>query len=142
MGQWDLSGYWLEILFSLISGLIFWVIHHLSGEIKKYKKMLDEQQNEVLENLINTKLTPIEENLKSINEEIRNIKQQNVRYYAALLRSDCQSYLNKGYLSQKEFNKTSELIHIYEGLGGNGTIHDLWHRVNDLPLKDGKNYDE
>lgn len=131
-----LSGYLIEIIFALFSSLVFWVIHHLSAEIKKYKELLDKQENEVLENILNTKLAPIENSLQSINTEVGNIKKQNAKYYATLLQHDCENYLNKGSVNQQEFNKTSELLHIYEGLGGNGRIHDLWAKVLQLPMKD------
>ncbi len=133
---WDLSGYWLEILFSLISALIFWVIHHLSGEIKKYKKLAENQENEVLENIITAKLKPIEEHLIKIDEEIKNTKEQNKKYYATLLQDECRSYIKRGYVTSKEFAKTSELLHIYENLGGNGKIHDLWQKVLSLEVRD------
>ena len=121
---------------SLISALIFWIIHHLVGEIKKYKKLADNQENEVLENIITQKLKPIEEHLARIDEEIRNDKEQNKKYYATLLQDECRSYIKRGYVTSKEFAKTSELLHIYEKLGGNGKIHDIWQKVLSLPVKD------
>lgn len=132
----ELNGYWLEIIFGLISALIFWIIHYLQAEIKKYKKLLDEKEDEATKNLIAESLAPIEESLTSINQQIGNIKKQNIKYYGTLLSHDCQYYLNKGFITEKEFNKTSEILHIYEGLGGDGHIHDLWQKVIVLPLKD------
>lgn len=131
-----LNGYLIEIIFALFSALVFWIIHHLSAEVKKYKDLLEKQESEVWENTINTKLRPIEESLQSINTEIGTIKRQSVKYYATLLQHDFENYLEKGFISNQEFNKTSELLHIYEGLGGDGRIHDLWEKVLRLPSKE------
>lgn len=96
-----------------------------------------------MENLITSKLEPIKNDIGLIIHRIdsydikaRHELEQNAKYYGILLQDDCEKFLNRGYITHKEFNKTSELLHIYEGLGGDGKIHDLWQKVINLPLRD------
>lgn len=137
-----LNGYWLEIIFGLISALIMWIIHRLSSEVNKYKKLLDKKENEELEKTITEKLKPIHEDIKAIREQMatydlkaRHEVEQNMKYYAILLQDDCEYYVSRGYVTHKEFNRLAELLHIYEELGGDGKIHDLYHKVLNLPVR-------
>lgn len=138
-----LNAYWLEILFGLISAAIMWVIHRLSKEIAHYKELLENKENADFIAIVDDKLKPVMAQLDQLNNQMKDCKhkfenntEQSVRYYGTILQDDCENYISRGYITHKEFNKLAELLHIYEELGGDGKIHDLYQKVMALPAEE------
>lgn len=138
-----LSAYWLEILFGIIAAAIMWVIRRLYKEVEKYKELLEKKENADFIAIVDDKLKPVLEQIGQINDQMQQCKvrfenntEQNIRYYGTLLQDDCENYIGRGFITHKEFNKLAELLHIYEELGGDGKIHDLYQRVMKLPVEE------
>lgn len=138
-----LNAYWLEILFGLISAGVMWVIHRLYKEVTRYKELLENKENADFIAIVDDKMKPLIAQIEQLRNQMTDCKQkfennaeQNVRYYGTILQDDCENYISRGYITHKEFNKLAELLHIYEELGGDGKIHDLYQKVMMLPAEE------
>lgn len=138
-----LNAYWLEILFGLVSAAVMWVIHRLSKEVNRYKELLENKENADFIAIVDDKMKPVLDKIDKLNDQMGDCKkkfdhnmEQNIRYYGTILQNDCENYISRGYITHKEFNELAELLHIYEELGGDGKIHDLYQKVMMLPAEE------
>lgn len=139
----NLNAYWLEIIFGLVSAAIMWVIHRLYKEVRRYKELLENKENADFIAIVDDKLKPVMEKIDGLTKQMAECKikfdnniEQNIKYYGTLIQDDCEKYIVRGYVTNKEFNKLAELLHIYEDLGGDGKIHDLYQKVMALPAEE------
>jgi hypothetical protein len=111
--------------------------------VTRYKELLEKKENADFIAIVEDKLKPVSKQLDELHTQMNDCKakfehnaEQNVRYYGTILQDDCEEYISRGYITHKEFNKLAELLHIYEELGGDGKIHDLYQKVMLLPAEE------
>ena len=122
--------HWISLLFGLISAAIIAYCRYLNRNFKIYKQLLEEKNNEEFNHMIEQKLDPIIEELKEDNRKFDAIKDS----YRYRLISLCEIYLDRGFLTPKEYSSLSEMWKVYHDLGGNSQAEDYYHKVETLPV--------
>ena len=68
------ANYWAEILLALITAGSLAFCRYIYKQMKNYKKLLDQQNEEALLNLITAKLKPIEVSIKDLSDGLRELR--------------------------------------------------------------------
>ena len=121
---------WIVLLFGLLSSAIIAYCRHLSNKFQQYRDILDERNERELEDLIEEKLIPVQQELEETQYKFNAIK-ESYRYRLIFL---CEQYLDRGYLTPKEYSSLSEMWKVYHGLGGNSQAEEFYHKVEGLPV--------
>ena len=101
---------WIVLLFGLLSSAIIAYCRHLSNKFQQYRDILDERNERELEDLIEEKLIPVQQELEETQYKFNAIK-ESYRYRLIFL---CEQYLDRGYLTPKEYSSLSELAYILD----------------------------
>lgn len=64
----------------------------------------------------------------------RAIKQALISTQHHMIYETCNRMLSRGHATVAELEDLDHLMKGYEGLGGDGTAHDLYNRVRELPI--------
>lgn len=124
--------HWIELLFSLLSVGIIGYIRHLVNIFNKYQKLINNQNEERIREIIKEELKPVMDEISIERKKFKALKDD---YRAKLIRK-CEEALQRGSITMLEFNILTELWKVYhEGLGGNGQGEDFYQRVCQLPIK-------
>ena len=124
--------HWIELLFSLLSVGIVGYIRHLVNVVNKYQKLMNDQNEERIREIIKEELKPVMDEITIERKKFEALKND---YRSKLIRK-CEEALQRGSVTMLEFNILTELWKVYhEGLGGNGQGEDFYQRVCQLPLK-------
>ena len=124
--------HWIDLIFGLISTGVLAYCGHLGKLIQKYKKMLEDEDQEALEELIDEKLIPIYGHLDEHDEKFDYIK-DSYKYRLIFL---CDRYITRGYITPEEYHGLTEMWKVYhEGLHGNHQAEDYYKRAIALPTK-------
>ena len=124
--------HWIELLFSLLSVGIVGYIRHLVNVVNKYQKLMNDQNEERIREIIKEELKPV---MNEITIERKKFEALKNDYRSKLIRK-CEEALQRGSVTMLEFNILTELWKVYhEGLGGNGQGEDFYQRVCQLPIK-------
>lgn len=133
-------------------------IKRLEIELDKAKKFDEQQEEEVICQLIEKKISPlkaehlqidhnVEDRMKVLYEELENIraferktridsdelKQVLLDSWKYRLQELCEVYLKRGSITVDEFRQLQEFYSCYTSLGGNGIIKILFDKIKDLP---------
>lgn len=132
----------LEILFGLISAGALGFCKCLSNQLKNYKSLLDEQKDEELENTIDSRIEPIQEEIDELRKyvmETKTIEKTHmdliISSYKFRLVQLCKEYIKQSYMTQEQYDSLSEFYRIYSGLGGNGQAKEYYELALELPIK-------
>ena len=124
--------HWIELLFSLLSVGIIGYIRHLVNVVNKYQKLMNDQNEERIREIIKEELKPVMDEITIERKKFEALKND---YRSKLIRK-CEEALQRGSVTMLEFNILTELWKVYhEGLGGNGQGEDFYQRVCQLPIK-------
>lgn len=133
----------LEIVFGLISAGALAFGKYAFSQMKNYKQLLEEKQNEEAEEYLDSRLEPILKEIEEIRSHIikdENIYQKNldliVSSYRFRLICLCKEYIRKGFLTQDQYDQLSEFYKTYQGLGGNGQAQEYYELVQKLSIHD------
>lgn len=128
---------WIKLLFGLLSTGIVAYLTYLHKKFKEYKNLMEEKDDEAISEMVEEKIEeqmkPVQEELKQTQEKFEVIK-DSYRYRLIAL---CEIYLDRGYLTPREYHQLSEMWKVYHGLGGNSQAEDYYHKVEKLPVHDG-----
>lgn len=137
------ANYWAEILLTLITAGSLAFCRYIYKQMKNYKKLLDQQNEEALLNLITTKLKPIETSIQDLFNELRELKLLHNQHIESILKSYrfrliqlCKTYLDQGYMTSKQYEQLSEFFKLYSELGGNSQAKEYYERTVELPIHD------
>ena len=131
IGQFLLEN-WVSLIFGLISIAIVAYCKSLHKKFKEYKIILDQQQKQEFEAIVDEKLKTVNQKLKLYEEFFETIKHS----YRFRLISLCEKYLEKGYLTPKEYSSLNEMWGVYHGLHGNDQGDDYYHKTEKLPIRE------
>lgn len=122
---------WLNLLFGLLSAGILTYLKHFKKIMINYKSFLSEQDEKRIRTIIQEELRPISDELLLEQKKLEAIKMD----YKTKLVTACEIYLERGYITTKEFASLTELWKIYhEGLGGECESDDFYNRTCKLPI--------
>lgn len=135
--------YWAEILLTLITAGSLAFCRYIYKQMKNYKKLLDQQNEEALLNLITTKLNPIEVSIQDLSNKLIELKLLHNQHIESILKSYrfrliqlCKTFLDQGYMTSKQYEQLSEFFKLYSELGGNSQAKEYYERTVELPIRD------
>ena len=138
-----LSKYGLELVMSLITAGALAFCKYMHGQMKNYKKLLEEKDHDELDNEIDKKLEPIVQEIEELRKYTRevDVNENNrinliIASYRFRLVQLCQIYLRQGYITSDQYEQLSEFFKVYSGLGGNGQAKAYYDKAMQLPVKD------
>lgn len=138
-----LSKYGIELVMSLITAGALAFCKYMHGQMKNYKKLLEEKDHDELNDEIDKKLEPIVQEIEELRKYIRevDVNENNrinliIASYRFRLVQLCQIYLRQGYITSDQYEQLSEFFKVYSGLGGNGQAKAYYDKAMQLPVKD------
>ena len=138
-----LSKYGIELVMSLITAGALAFCKYMHGQMKNYKKLLEEKDHDELNDEIDKKLEPIVQEIEELRKYIRevDVNENNrinliIASYRFRLVQLCQIYLHQGYMTNEQYEQLSEFFKVYSGLGGNGQAKAYYDKAMQLPIKD------
>lgn len=138
-----LSKYGVELVMSLITAGALAFCKYMHGQMKNYKKLLEEKDHDELNDEIDKKLEPIVQEIEELRKYIRevDVNENNrinliIASYRFRLVQLCQVYLRQGYMTSDQYEQLSEFFKVYSGLGGNGQAKAYYDKAMQLPVKD------
>lgn len=142
MAEW-LATNWGSILLSLVTAGALAFCRWTWKQMKNYKRLLEEQENDQLEEVIDEKLVPILTEIEELRAYIRNVDSLNTHHLNLIIASYryrlvqlCRLYLRQGYMSTDQYEQLNEFYNLYHELGGNGQAQDFYERATRLPIRD------
>ena len=133
---------WASILLSLITAGALAFCRWTWKQMKTYRKLLEEKENDKLEEAIEHKLEPIIDEIEQLRNYIRQVDTEEKRKLDLIIASYryrlvqlCKIYLKQGFMTQDQFEQLSEFYKMYHGLGGNGQAEEFYNKTRALPIK-------
>ena len=138
-----LAQYWPEILLSLATAGAVGACKYFIGQMKKYKTLLEKQDDDELDRKIESKAEHIIEEIEQLRAYIRDFEQEDKRKMDLILSSYkyrlvqlCKDYLQKGQMTTREYAQLNEFYTVYTGLGGNGQAKEYYEKAIKLDVAD------
>lgn len=132
----------LEIIFGLISAGALAFCKYLFSQVKKYKALLEKEEDNDLNEAIDARLQPIQQEIEQLRKYILDSEalQQNhldliISSYKFRLVQLCREYLKQGYMTQDQYEQLMEFYKVYHGLGGNGQAQEYYEKTMDLEIR-------
>ena len=122
----------ISLLFGLVSTGLIAYFGIQNGKLKKLKKLEEEEAREQVQIMINVATQEIKNELEVEKQKFNAIKES----YRYRLISLCEIYLDRGFITSKEYTALSEMWKVYHALGGNSQAEDMYHRTERLPIHD------
>lgn len=126
----------IEIIFALISAGALAFCKYMHSQMKNYKKMLKEKEDEEMVDTIDLKLEPIYNELEELRKYIREVGQVEKKHMDLIISSYrfrlvqlCRELLKQGHMTQIQYDQLTEFYKLYTALGGNGQAHDYYNSV-------------
>lgn len=133
---------WASILLSLVTAGALAFCRWSWKQMKTYRSLLDEKEQNQIDDKIETKLEPIVDEIEQLRNYIRGIDIEENRKLGLIIASYryrlvqlCKLYLKQGYMTQDQFEQLSEFYKLYHGLGGNGQAEEYYDKTRALPIK-------
>lgn len=128
-----IAEHWVSLVFGFISTAAIAYCRFLYKKFQEYEVLRSEKEHEQTEELIESRIKPLQEALAESNRKFESIK-ESYKYRIIAL---CQIYLERGYLSTKEYDQLSEMWKVYhDGLHGNHQAEDYYYKTIKLPIHD------
>ena len=137
----------MEILISVVSGVILSItiglLTYFKMQAKNYKKLLNEQKNDNIRNMIREEMMPLVEELGNLQAQVLELQAEEKEHINIILGSYkfrliylCKVYIRQKYMTQDQYDQLSEFYRTYHDLGGNGQAEEFYHRAAELPIHD------
>ena len=112
-------------------------------QVKNYKRLLDEQEDQQLEEAIEEKLVPVLHEIEELRTYIRNVDTLNTHHLNLIIASYryrlvqlCKIYLKQGYITSAQWDQINEFYTLYHELGGNSNADNYYDKVKALEMKE------
>ena len=142
MGAWIASN-WSEILLALVIGGAGTFCGWCWKQLKTYKKLLKQQENNAIDEAIEEKIEPVKQDIQQLRDYVAQVDTAEkhkmdliISSYRYRLTQLCRLYLNRSYMTIEEYDQLNEFYHLYTGLGGNGEAKIWYERAIQLPIHD------
>lgn len=133
----------LEIIFGLVSAGALAFCKYMSKQLKKYKSLIEKEQDEDLNEAIETRLQPIKEEIEELRKYIRETEAIEKTHMDLIISSYrfrlvqlCRAYLKQGYMTQEQYDQLTEFFKVYHGLGGNGQAQEYYEKTMELDIRE------
>ena len=137
------QNYWSEILLSLITAGALGVCKKLYSEIKRYRELLENSENDQITIKIKKELDPVIKEIEEYNNNFKNFEKKYNTYLNSIVRSYryrliylCKQYLSQGRINSEQLEQLTEFYKVYHDLGGNGQAQEFFEKVLELPIKE------
>ena len=134
--------YGVEILLTLVTAGALAFCKYLHRQLKNYKALLDEKEQDKTDEIVDTHLEPIIADIEELRRYIISIDQEENRKMALIISSYryrlialCKMYLRQGYMTESQYDQLTEFYKLYTGLGGNGQAKEYYEKAIELPIK-------
>ena len=128
-----LEKYWLELIFGLISTGALAFCKYLWNEVKAYREIIAQRENEIVVKTIEDKLKPIQDEIARLELYIDQVSSKEskdiskiVSSWGFRIKQLCEMYFEQGYMTQHQYVQLLEMYNLYRELGGNGKIQELF----------------
>lgn len=132
----------VEIFFGLVSAGALAACKHFHKQIKDYKALLEEKEDNELKETIDSRLEPIQQELEDLRKyvrETREIEKSHINLIIASYRFRliqlCKIYLKQGYMTPEQYDQLNEFYKVYRDLGGNGQAKEYYDLASALPIR-------
>ena len=132
-----------ELIMSLVTAGALGLCGWFHQQTINYQKLLKEQENERVQELIKEQIEPLVTELKDIRKYVKDFEKREtaqvnliISFYKQNLISLCETYLKQGYITTEQYKYLSEFYKVYKDLGGNGQGRDYYNKATCLPIKD------
>lgn len=105
--------------------------------------MLKTQKDEEAEQMVESKLEPIYEELEALRRYIRETESIEKTHMSLIIASYrfrliqlCREFIRQGSLTTAQYDQLNEFYRVYTGLGGNGQAQNYYERAIALPIQD------
>lgn len=133
---------WASILLSLVTAGALAFCRWTWKQMKTYRSLLQEQEENKLDDTIEAKLEPIVHEIEELRAYVRKVDTEEKRKLDLIIASYryrlvqlCKIYLKQGFMTQDQFEQLSEFYKMYHGLGGNGQAEEFYDKTRALPIK-------
>lgn len=140
-----IANHLIEIFFGLISAGALAFCKYMHKQMKNYKKLLEEKEDQQLEETIDARLEPIMLELEELRKYIRDVGQVEkthmdliVSSYRFRLVQLCKEFIRQGYMTQNQYDQLTEFYKLYTALGGNGQAKEYYETTMKLQVHDAK----
>lgn len=137
-----IAEHFIEIFFGLISAGLLAFCKHIYSQMKTYKKLVEDKDNEELVKLIEEHIAPIKDELNKLRIYVLEEEKLNKGNIELILASYkfrlvqlCQAYLKQGYMTSEQYEQLMEFYKVYSGMGGNGQGKEYFEKAIKLPIK-------
>lgn len=141
-----LGEHFIDVLFSLVSAGLLYLCRKVWKDKEEYKKIINANKNEILiesvKEALADKLSPIEEKLTTLEEDVNKLTKKEKSDVSLILDSEKTrlieegtEYIKRGNVTADEFQHLTHLYNNYQKLGGNGEAQKIYERVKTLPTK-------
>lgn len=137
-----IAAHWASILLSLITAGALAFCRWTWKQMKTYRSLLEEKEQNQLDDTIDTKLEPVIHEIEELRQYIRKVDIEEERKLNLIIASYryrlvqlCRIYLKQGFMTQDQFEQLSEFYKMYHGLGGNGQAEEFYDKTRALPIK-------
>ena len=134
---------WGKVLLSLVTTGALTLCGWMWKQVKNYRKLLNQQEEQQLEDAIEEKLAPVLHEIEELRTYIRNVDSLNTHHLNLIIASYryrlvqlCKIYLKQGYLTPAQFDQINEFYTLYHELGGNSNADNYYDKVKALEVKD------
>lgn len=131
----------IEIFFGLVSAGALAFCKYMHKQMKNYRRLLEEQENQQLEETIENRLEPILIEIEELRKYIREVGQVEkthmdliVSSYRFRLVQLCKEFIRQGYMTQNQYDQLTEFYKLYTSLGGNGQAKEYYETTMKLPV--------
>ena len=132
----------IEIFFGLVSAGALAFCKRTYKQMNDYKRLLNEQEKDRIEESIDSKLQPIQEEIEELRKYIREVGQLEKNHIDLIISSYkyrliqlCKEYIRQGYMTQGQYDQLTEFYKLYSSLGGNGQAKEYYERVLQLQVR-------
>lgn len=133
---------WASILLSLVTAGALAFCRWTWKQMKTYRSLLQEQEENKLDDTMEAKLEPIVHEIEELRAYVRKVDTEEKRKLDLIIASYryrlvqlCKIYLKQGFMTQDQFEQLSEFYKMYHGLGGNGQAEEFYDKTRALPIK-------
>lgn len=137
-----ITGHLLEIVLGLVSAGALAFCKYLHKQMKNYKKLLEEQETQEIEEAIEEKLEPIVNEIEELRKYIREVGSVEKTHMDLIISSYkfrliqlCKEYIKQGFMTQEQYDQLIEFYKVYSGLGGNGQAQEYYEKTIKLEIK-------
>lgn len=131
----------IEIFFGLVSAGALAFCKYMHKQMKNYRRLLEEQEDQQLEHTIESRLEPIMLEIEELRKYIRDVGQIEkthmdliVSSYRFRLVQLCKEFIRQGYMTQNQYDQLTEFYKLYTSLGGNGQAKEYYETTMKLPV--------